>query len=356
MPAQPNRIELLKEIFTGQPQYRIKQAVSGVFQKKAKSWEDVTSLSKDMREVVIAKVPWMTVAPFKIMKSKDERTKKAILTLHDNLKIETVLMVNARGSYTICVSSQVGCAMGCVFCATGKMGLFRNLTADEIIDQYRFFCAYLEDAGEDKERITNIVFMGMGEPLKNYENVKEACAEILANTKIGPTRIVVSTVGVEHSMEKLLVDPSWPAVRVAISLHSAVEETRKKIVPSHVPGFLNFLVKWGSEYHKKYPQRRRHLSLEYVLLSGINDTKEQAQALAKFASNMGKVRVNLIFWNPVVGAHFTKSIPAAAIAMQNVLKDRGIMCIIRDTQGQDIEAACGQLIVQENKKQQKEEK
>jgi 23S rRNA (adenine2503-C2)-methyltransferase len=224
------------------------------------------------------------------------------------------------------------------------------LTTDEIVDQYRFWCAFLEARGEKRTSIVNIVFMGMGEPLQNYDAVRETCSTLLAFTELGPTHIVVSTVGVRHAMEKLLTDPLWPPVRIAISLHSAIEETRKKIVPSHVPGFLKFLEVWAKEYHKKFPEKRRHLSLEYVLLKNVNDDEKNAEALCSFAGHMGKVKVNLIFWNPVAGADFTRSIPDAALSMQKLLKDHDILCTIRDTQGQDIDAACGQLIIQSNKK------
>lgn len=362
----PLRVHRVEKILMNEPAYRIRQAAAGLFQPGATSWDGVTALSAPLRAQLTAGVPWLAVAPVRVFTSRDKRTEKAVLTLTDNLRIETVLMKNARSArgtdsdgtgvrYTICVSSQVGCAMRCSFCATGKMGLFRNLTADEIVDQYRFWCGVLEARGENRGTITNIVFMGMGEPFMNYDAVREACTTLLTYTDIGPTRIVVSTVGVRHALERLLKDAAWPSVRIAVSLHSAIEKTRKRIVPTHAPGFLKFLLSWSAQYHKKFPERSRHLSFEYVLLSGINDDREHAEALADFAAQAGRVRINLIFWNPVAGTDFKRSIPAAAQIMQRLLKKRGIVCTIRDTQGQDIDAACGQLILKEKTTTQSEQ-
>ena len=160
-----------------------------------------------------------------MLRSARGDTHQPWLTLADGQKVETVLMENKRGDWTICVSSQLGCAMGCTFCATGKMGLTRNMTADEITDQYRFWQhfiatprsgAYQEDFKGD-QRISNVVFMGMGEPLANYENVKKSIHTWLKNTDLGPTHITVSTVGILPVLEEILTDPDWPDARLAIS-------------------------------------------------------------------------------------------------------------------------------------------
>ena len=353
MSAQQTRTEILKNLLEQEPAYRQKQVLLGLFQEHARAWDDIKTIPHALREQIKEQTPWLTVQEVKTFASHDGRTVKAILELHDTLRIETVLMKNSRQPvrYTICVSSQVGCAMRCSFCATGKMGLKRNLTADEIIDQYRYWCAYLETQGVLRADITNIVFMGMGEPMQNYEAVRETCNTILDYTKIGPTRVVVSTVGVKHALEKLLKDPAWPPVRIALSLHNAIETTRKSIVPSHAHGFLEFFVDWSKQYHTKFPQRRRHhLSLEYVLLSGVNDGVKDTQALALYAAKVSDARVNLIYWNPVQQIAFHRSLKDAALAIQKKVKEKGVICTIRDTQGQDIDAACGQLIVQNSVK------
>lgn len=342
------RTDVLNELLKQEPAYRHKQVLVGLFQKNAGGWESIKTLPQPLIKKLEEQIPWVTVQEVKTFTSRDSRTVKAVLELQDKLRIESVLMKNSRTPvrYTICVSSQVGCAMRCSFCATGKMGLKRNLTSDEITDQYRFWCSYLETQNIPRADITNIVFMGMGEPLQNYEAVRETCRTVLEYTDIGPTHIVVSTVGVKHTLEKMLEDPLWPPVRMALSLHSAIEKTRKSIVPSHAPGFLEFFLDWSTRYFKKYPERRRHLSLEYVLLSGVNDGPQDAQALASYAAKIKHSRVNLIYWNPVTDMAFKRSIPEAALAMQKQVKEKGAMCTIRDTQGQDIDAACGQLIIQ----------
>src|SRR3989339_1454345 len=170
-----SRIQQFNELFPEIPAFRRKQFVEVVFQPTFHSWNDVSVYPKDMRETLTTNIPWMSVKESVVKTSAKLDTVKALLEVEGGSMIETVLMQNARGWWTICVSSQVGCAMNCSFCATGKMGLTRNLIADEIIDQYRFWNAAI---GHD-ERISNIVFMGMGEPLANYVEVKKALAKLL---------------------------------------------------------------------------------------------------------------------------------------------------------------------------------
>jgi adenine C2-methylase RlmN of 23S rRNA A2503 and tRNA A37 len=160
-----------------------------------------------MRETLDACIPWLSLSLAHLLESVKKDTYKAIVELGDGKRVETVLMQNARGQWTVCVSSQVGCAMACTFCATGTMGFTRNLIADEIVDQVRFWNSFLAGRPEPEERISNIVFMGMGEPLANYENVKETIRQLLLHTDLGPTHITVSTVGLLPMLRKLLKDP-----------------------------------------------------------------------------------------------------------------------------------------------------
>ncbi|PJE77047.1 23S rRNA (adenine(2503)-C(2))-methyltransferase RlmN [Candidatus Uhrbacteria bacterium CG10_big_fil_rev_8_21_14_0_10_48_16] len=327
-------------LFPTEPAFRWKQVEQGLF-SFATSWEELTSLSKYIREH-IGSIPWMTVTPQKIQISGNGDTHKALLRVEGDQDIETVLMKNKRDAWTICVSSQVGCAMRCGFCATGKMGLIRSLTSDEIVDQYRFWMQYLQEHKELEGRISNIVFMGMGEPLANYEEVKYALNAILKHSDIGRTRITVSTVGVLPRLEQMLTDKDWPHVRLAISLHSAVSETRKQIVPTSYDDFLPKLGDWAKRYLYRHGNRRHHLTFEYVMLKGVNDTPDQARALAKFVNRIGNVRVNLIPYN-LTGLEFECSTPPAIKQFLEILQSKHVISTTRRTMGDDIDAACGQL-------------
>ncbi len=334
------RQEQFKELFPTEPTYRWKQIQTGLF-SDARDWSEVSTLPVGIREQM-KDVPWMSVSAEQVLVSSNGDTHKAILNVEGENQIETVLMRNRRGMWTICVSSQVGCAMRCGFCATGKMGLTRSLTSDEIIDQYRSWNLYLLE-NELGERISNIVFMGMGEPLANYENVREALNTILEYTDIGHTRITVSTVGVLPRLEQILEDETWPHVRLAISLHSAIEITRKQIVPTSYDEFLPRLKEWSRAYLAKFGNRRHHLTFEYVMLKGVNDTPEHSKALAKFVRGIGNVRVNLIPYN-LTGVEYQCSAPAAVQEFYDYLNNNGVIVTTRMSMGNDIEAACGQLI------------
>jgi 23S rRNA (adenine2503-C2)-methyltransferase len=294
-----------------------------------------------------AKIPWMSVALHRMAESKDKETFKAVLSTEDNLLFETVLMGNAREQWTVCVSSQVGCAMRCVFCATGAMGLKRSLSSDEIVDQLRFWQSFLRASPALEARISNIVFMGMGEPLANVSSVKRAIRTWVDHTDIGPTHITVSTVGVLPVMDQLLEDKGWPPVRIAISLHSADQAEREKIVPSTVPHFLDKLADWCRRYRQILGNRRHHLTFEYTLISGVNDSGEQAETLARFIERCGKPKLNVIPLNIVAGKPFTASEQERIDRFKQVMLRQGIDVMQRRTMGQDIHAACGQLVASE---------
>ena len=312
-----------------------------------------------MRETLDREIPWLSVKEVQVFESVKKDTFKAVVEVVGEAgakRVETVLMKNARGQWTVCVSSQIGCAMACTFCATGTMGFTRNLTADEIVAQVRFWHIFIEkyatlsdskggSAFSEASRISNVVFMGMGEPLANYEHVKEAIRLLLTYTDIGLTRITVSTVGLLPMLKKLLNDPEWPAVRLAVSLHSADTETRKNMMPSSYDGFLNGLVEWTGEYFQKFESRRRHLTFEYVMLSKVNDTEMHAKKLIDFARRVGKVRINLIPYN-FTGSVYRDSLPGDFMRFQEQLEKAGVVVTRRRTMGDDIAAACGQLIVE----------
>ncbi len=346
MPAPKTRRQLLTELFPDVPRYRTEQIEAALFQPRLKSFEEITTLPKEMRQTLSTSVPWISVEAERILESARGDTAKAILKAEDGLRFESVLMANARDQWTICVSSQIGCAMGCTFCATGAMGFKRNLTSDEIADQYRFWKTYLEDHPELPQRISNVVFMGMGEPLGNYDNVKDAIHRWLKHTDIGPTHITVSTVGVLMNMERLLKDPDWPPVRIAVSLHSADQKRREEIVPTTVPDFLIKLADWSHRYADTLGNRRHHITYEYTLLSGVNDTPEIADELARYILKTSAAKVNVIPWNPVQGKIFSTSAQERIDKFKSVLRSHGIDVTQRKTMGDDIAAACGQLITE----------
>lgn len=337
-------LTLLKNV----PHYRQKQIDMALFDAQNNNWENITVLPKELRTLLTQEIPWMTLDPKTTLESKYKNTFKSILQTHDNKRIESVLMQNARGHWTLCVSSQVGCAMNCSFCATGKMGFVRNLTSDEIVDQYRYWIYFLRKRNDlTSKNITNIVYMGMGEPLANYTNVKESLNQILTYTDIGPTRITVSTVGVLPQMQKLLSDPEWPNIRMAISLHSANPTTRRNIVPSTSTGFFDQLTEWMQNSHKLNSTRRHHITFEHILIEGINDNPEDAKKLVGFSQRAHvPIKINLIPYNETPGNPFSKSAVIRQIHFQEILMNSGITATIRKPMGDDIAAACGQLIAQ----------
>ena len=188
--------------------------------------------------------------------------------------------------------------------------------------------------------------MGRGEPLGNYENVKDAIHRWLKHTDIGPTRITVSTVGVLMNMERLLKDPDWPPVRITVSLHSADQKRREEIVPPTVPDFLIKLADWSHRYANTLGNRRHYITYEYTLLSGVNDTPEIAEELAQYIRKTSFAKVNVIPWNPVKGKAFSTSAAERIEKFKAVLRAHGIDVTQRRTMGEDIAAACGQLITE----------
>ena len=346
--AYSNRNQQIVELFPKLPNYRLAQIEEALFSPEIRSWLDVSTLPKAMREKLDKDMPFMSVTVDEIVASIDGDTHKAAIIVEGGQKIETVLMKNKRGMFTICVSSQVGCAMRCGFCATGKMGLIRNLEAEEIIDQLRLWQQYLVDNMGEDDRISNIVYMGMGEPLANYENVKSSLNTILKHTDIGTTRITVSTVGVLPRLEQVLADEDWPHVRMAVSLHSADKATRKEIVPTSYDDFLPKLADWSRRYLERFGNRRHHLTFEYVMLKDINDTKHHATLLANFVNRIGTVRVNLIPYN-FTDCGFAASTVDTITAFRETLDKKGVVVTTRRTQGEDIAAACGQLVKKNEK-------
>lgn len=356
------RAEKFHFLYPNEPSYRFRQISRAIFDAEIPGWDRMTALPKCMRERISVDIPWISLRESVVLKSRDGETEKALLLCEDGARIETVLMRNARGHRTICVSSQVGCAFGCTFCATGTMGFTRNLTSDEIVDQVRFWIYSLLDRCEgaasesskeadqdESTRISNVVFMGMGEPLANYESVREAIRILLEYTDMGPTRITVSTVGLIPGLSRLLEDALWPPVRLAVSLHSADTKVRSRIMPSSYEAFLDDLVLWTKRYFSLFDERRRHLTFEYILLSGVNDRVEDIEKLIHFVRRVGKVKVNLIPYNVTTRVYQgIKDERVSDFLLR--LKQSGIVATVRRSRGEDITAACGQLFAEKGAK------
>lgn len=341
--AYTSREKQFRNLFPAEPAFRWKQVQKALFDASIHGWKDASTLPNAMRETLHDAIPWMSFEATDMQESVRKDTFKALIRVEGGKDVETVLMRNRRDQWTICVSSQVGCAMRCGFCATGKMGLTRSLDADEIVDQYRFWQTFLAGRPELPSRISNVVFMGMGEPLANYENVKATLNTLLTYTDLGKTRITVSTVGVLPRLEQILTDKNWPHTRLAISLHSADPATRKQIVPTSYDDFLPKLMDWAQRYLKLLGNRRHHLTFEYVMLKNVNDTEHHAKMLADFVKKIGNVRVNLIPYN-FTGMEYSRSTDEQIDRFLTLIKGNQVVATKRKTMGDDIAAACGQLI------------
>lgn len=340
-----------EEILKDEPAFRRQQIYLAWFDLKINGYNEITTLSKALRQR-LSGLPWLAVEPVIVRESKIDQTRKALLKLADGETTETVLMGRQskkigrpdESRYTVCVSSQVGCPVGCPFCATGVGGFKRNLSAREIIDQVRFWQRRLKLS---EEAIDNVVVMGQGEPLLNYDAVKEALWILINGAKVGPSNIVLSTCGPRLGLEKIITDKDFPPVRFALSLHSAIEATRKKLVPAHWPGFFEFFISWAKKYHAKFPSRSHFVGLEYIMLAGFNDDEKHLRALIKLASKLGRTRINLMPYNQTGGSDrvFSRrdSPPETIQRWQDKLEKSGFVVTTRRSQGSDIEAACGQL-------------
>ena len=331
----------LEKILEKEPAYRLKQAKEAVFKNFISDWSEATFFAKELRERLNQECPLDIKAD--VLVSKKEDSIKARITLKDGLMIETVLMrhkdplrLDASGRNTVCVSSQVGCPLGCLFCATGKMGFKRNLTTEEILEQVIFFERYL---GKEAS-VTNVTFMGMGEPFLNYDNVLGA-VKIINDYKyfnIGVRSISISTAGIIEGIKKLS-DESLH-VNLAISLHAPTDELRKSLMPIDKKYPLEEVLKSVDEYIQK---TKRKVMFEYVLIKGINDSDENARELAKIM-NKKLYFVNLILYNEtgVFKASDTKRVEK----FRAILEKLKIRYTQRYRFGDDIQAACGQFVTE----------
>ena len=328
---------LLSEL--GQPAYRVGQILDWIYKKRVTSWEQMTNLPPTLRESLAEKHPLRPLT-HTLTKGSRDTTRKFLLQLPDERYIETVLIPASPALYgersdrfTLCVSSQVGCAYGCKFCASGLDGFTRNLTSSEIVSQI-ILAEQLSG-----EKINNLVFMGMGEPLANYKNLVEALEMITADwgLNIGARRITVSTSGLAPVIKKLADFPAQ--IRLAISLHGPDDETRDKIMPVNkkfdVETLFDALHHWNA--HKK-----QKITLEYILIDGINASPAHAKLLAERARDLN-AKINLIPYNTVEGLPWVRPSDQACRAFQKILTAANLPATLRLEKGHDIDAACGQL-------------
>ena len=328
----------------GEPSYRAKQLLDWVYQRLAVSFDEMTDLPLSFRQKLAGRVKLHKLTPVHEVRAKDG-TVKVLFRLADDKTVEAALMGYPSDSgklrCTVCLSTQVGCPIGCPFCATGQQGFERNLTAGEIIDQALYFARRLQDQsnGREGERISNLVFMGMGEPLANYDALWQAI-EILNSPEgfgLSARSMTISTAGLVPGIKRLSEEKLQ--VGLAISLHAPENTLRNKLVPINKKYPLEKVIPACREY---FSRTGRRISFEYALFDGVNDSISQAQSLADLISGMN-CHVNLISANITTNQAFRPSPRNKVLAFQQELKGRGINCTLRQSRGQDIDAGCGQL-------------
>jgi 23S rRNA (adenine2503-C2)-methyltransferase len=327
----------LEEFFlsAGEKKFRAKQVYEWLWHKSLKNFDDMTNISKSIRERLKESFTINHIQVDLMQHSADGTIKNAV-KLYDDKIVESVLIPTSK-RITACISSQVGCSLDCNFCATARLKRMRNLNADEIYDQV---VAIKEEAETYFQRpLTNIVFMGMGEPLLNYTNVLEAIEKITSPEGLGmaPRRITLSTVGIAKMIRKLADD--GVRFNLALSLHSAINETRSRLMPVNefnpVEDLAEALKYWYAITQKK-------VTYEYVIWEGINDDEEHALALAKFCRHIPS-KVNIIQYNPIDEGEFRQASQESVEMYVRILENNGIIAKVRKSRGQDIDAACGQL-------------
>jgi len=327
----------LRDFFVanGDKTFRGNQVYEWLWSKSAHSFDDMTNISKETRQMLEAHFVINHIKVDDMQRSSDGTVKNAV-RLYDGLIVESVLIPTGNRT-TACVSSQVGCSLDCSFCATARLKKMRNLNPDEIFDQVA--AINQESLLYFNHKLSNVVFMGMGEPLMNYNNVLKSIEKITSEEGLGmsPKRITVSTSGVPKMIKKLADDDV--KFNLAVSLHSAIDEVRSKIMPFSKAFPLKDL-KESLEYW--YAKTNSRVTYEYVVWEGINDTKEAIHALVTFCKYV-PCKVNLIEYNPIGDGDFKQARPQAIDDYISILEMNDIIVNVRRSRGKDIDAACGQL-------------
>ena len=323
----------------GVKKYRTAQVHQAMYRDLCNSFEEIQTLPKELREDMQKQ---LVFSPLKLLQEKTSKdgTIKALFEIEGGLKVEAVLMRHHNDRNTVCVSSQVGCAVGCTFCCTGKMGLKKNLNPDEIVAQVLYFVKKLN---QSSNKVTNIVFMGMGEPFHNYDNVMKSIYIMNDPKKLafGSRHITISTSGVVSQIKKFTQEELQ--VNLAISLHAPNEKIRSSIMPINDIYSLKELMQSLDEYTNKTGRR---IFYEYIMLKDTNDSDNDAKELGKLLQ--GKLaHINLIPFNPGAGESLEGSLEKRIKIFQKILHLYGVPSTIRITLGQDIQGACGQLAINE---------
>lgn len=326
--------ELLKQ--KGEAAFRAKQIYEWLWKKTAHSFDDMSNLSKPLRD-------WLNehfvinAVTISDMQVSSDRTIKCAMKLADNNVVESVL-IPTTSRMTACISSQVGCSLTCKFCATGKLKRLRNLNADEIYDQV----ALVKNLAESRynQNLTNIVYMGMGEPLLNYAEMMRSVDRITSPSGLGmsPQRITVSTAGIAKMIKKLGDDGA--KFNLALSLHAANDEKRNHIMPINETNTLEALAEALNYFYEKTGTR---VTFEYIVFKDFNDGIQDARELANFCRKT-TAKVNIIEYNPIEDGEFKQTTPERLEAFKNHLESKGIIVNVRRSRGKDIDAACGQLV------------
>ncbi len=340
------RFELIKDFIKSQnlPSYRIVQAREALFTRGITKWEEAQNIPESLRKALEQTGAILSFKEVLVQRSREDLTFKALLRLKDGNLIETVLMRAAK-TWSVCLSSQAGCPLRCTFCATGALGFRRNLTAEEIFDQALFWHQFLHKDGVNA-RISNIVFMGMGEPLLNYQNVVEAVKDLMNPDYlgIGARHISISTAGVADKFFNLAQD--LPQVNLALSLHNADDEERSLLMPINKKYNLETLQKKLEEY---IARTGREVFIEYTVIKGLNNFPAHVRKLGKWISAIKDnylIHVNLIACNPTAGKNSADTDEKTVKDFAAALNAMHIPCSIRKSMGSDIAAACGQLAAQ----------
>lgn len=318
------------------PKFRIKQFIQAVCREGADSYAKIKVFPQNLQSSLEKVLPIFSIKALIKSESKLKNTIKVLFETVDGYKIESVMMKYQDGRNSICISSQAGCQMGCKFCATGTLKFGRNLTYEEIFDQVLFFVQWLQ---KEKQTVSNIIFMGMGEPFMNYDHVFLA-ARLFNNAEylnIGARKITISTCGLVDGINRFAEEPEQ--FNLALSLHAPNQSLREKIMPIAKRWKLDELLNSINRYIQK---TNRRVSFEYVLLKGINDSPEIAKELAEITQNQ-LIHINLIPYNNTGIENLTGTAKEKIFSFQKILQNYGINATVRTTMGQDIAAACGQL-------------
>jgi len=318
----------------GEEAYRGRQLYRWMYHARASSFSEMTDLPATLRDRLAEAAVLDRLHIVRESASRDG-SRKLLFELSDGLRIESVYLPESPGE-TVCISSQVGCAMKCAFCATGKMGFYRNLTAGEVVLQV------MEVERAATTRLTNVVFMGMGEPLHNYDNVMKSVRLLgdLDGIGIAPSKITVSTVGIVPMIERWIAEN--PPAKLALSLHATTDDRRAQIVPSAIAYPLDTLMK---SLRRLAHVTTRHVTIEYIMIAGLNDRREDAANLKALLRNI-PVKVNLIRLHPT-GSSLVPSSDDAISRFMGWLKAEDIACTLRESRGVEDSAACGMLYAEE---------